>query len=117
MNTHHHRISEFAYQLWESEGRPEGQEQRHWEVACRFADQVGGIKEQYSITPPTTTIPPLEAINSHHTAPAEPAKSLIDTGPITAPMETPVAASMATTQSPEAKKPARAKKTKVSETI
>ncbi|MBK5570885.1 MAG: DUF2934 domain-containing protein [Ensifer sp. SSB1] len=24
-----------AYAIWESEGRPEGQDQRHWEQACR----------------------------------------------------------------------------------
>ena len=26
-------IREFAYQIWESEGRPDGQEKRHWEMA------------------------------------------------------------------------------------
>lgn len=26
-------IREFAYQIWESEGRPDGQQARHWEMA------------------------------------------------------------------------------------
>src|SRR5690606_35641796 len=30
------RTRELAYQIWESEGRPEGQEQRHWEMATRL---------------------------------------------------------------------------------
>jgi len=32
------RISEFAYQIWESEGKPEGQESRHWEMARKLAE-------------------------------------------------------------------------------
>ena len=27
------RISEFAYHIWQSEGEPEGEEARHWEMA------------------------------------------------------------------------------------
>lgn len=32
------RIREFAYQIWESEGKPEGQEARHWEMARKLAE-------------------------------------------------------------------------------
>ena len=32
------RIREFAYQIWESEGKPEGQESRHWEMARKLAE-------------------------------------------------------------------------------
>ncbi len=38
MNTHEQRIREFAYQIWESEGRPAGHEYRHWEMACKLAE-------------------------------------------------------------------------------
>lgn len=31
-------IRELAYQIWESEGRPEGQHQRHWQMACKLAE-------------------------------------------------------------------------------
>lgn len=33
MNGENVRIQEAAYYLWESEGRPAGQEARHWELA------------------------------------------------------------------------------------
>jgi hypothetical protein len=38
MSTDDKRIREFAYQIWESEGKPEGQEARHWEMARKLAD-------------------------------------------------------------------------------
>ncbi|MHA6493125.1 DUF2934 domain-containing protein [Pseudomonas borbori] len=31
------RVREFAYQIWESEGRPTGQEAKHWEMAKKLA--------------------------------------------------------------------------------
>ena len=37
MNNDDKRIREFAYQIWESEGKPEGQEARHWEMAVTLA--------------------------------------------------------------------------------
>ncbi|MHC8411376.1 DUF2934 domain-containing protein [Pseudomonas sp. Hz4] len=38
MSTNDKRIREFAYQIWESEGQPEGQEARHWEMASKLAE-------------------------------------------------------------------------------
>jgi uncharacterized low-complexity protein len=38
MSTDEKRIREFAYQIWESEGKPEGQEARHWEMASKLAE-------------------------------------------------------------------------------
>ncbi len=43
------RIREFAYQIWEAEGRPLGQEERHWEMACKLAEA-----EAQSEAPPLT---------------------------------------------------------------
>ena len=31
------RIRELAYQIWESEGKPVGQEDRHWAMASKLA--------------------------------------------------------------------------------
>ena len=31
------RIRELAYQIWESEGKPTGQEDRHWAMASKLA--------------------------------------------------------------------------------
>jgi len=33
MGSRDEHIREIAYQLWEAEGRPEGQQIRHWETA------------------------------------------------------------------------------------
>ncbi len=38
MSADEKRIREFAYQIWESEGRPHGQDARHWEMARKLAE-------------------------------------------------------------------------------
>ncbi|MGH8381252.1 DUF2934 domain-containing protein [Pseudomonas sp.] len=38
MSIEEKRIREFAYQIWESEGKPEGQESRHWEMARKLTE-------------------------------------------------------------------------------
>jgi len=38
MSTDDKRIREFAYQIWESEGKPTGQDKRHWEMARKLAE-------------------------------------------------------------------------------
>ncbi|WP_415768854.1 DUF2934 domain-containing protein [Pseudomonas sp. LB3P38] len=38
MSINDKRIREFAYQIWESEGKPEGQDARHWEMARKLAE-------------------------------------------------------------------------------
>ena len=35
------RVRQLAYQIWESEGKPEGQEARHWEMARKLAEAGG----------------------------------------------------------------------------
>ncbi|MES2818196.1 MAG: DUF2934 domain-containing protein [Pseudomonadota bacterium] len=37
MTVDEQRIRALAYQIWESEGCPEGQEQRHWLMASKLA--------------------------------------------------------------------------------
>jgi hypothetical protein len=37
MNITEQHIREFAYQIWESEGRPHGHTERHWEMASKLA--------------------------------------------------------------------------------
>lgn len=38
------RVRQLAYRIWESEGRPEGQQQRHWDMALKIvaAERVAG---------------------------------------------------------------------------
>lgn len=38
MDVDEKRINEFAYQIWQSEGEPEGQEERHWDMARKLAE-------------------------------------------------------------------------------
>lgn len=38
MSADEQRIREFAYQIWQSEGCPEGQDVRHWEMACKLVE-------------------------------------------------------------------------------
>lgn len=35
--SHENRIRDLAYQIWESEGRPHGQQARHWDIASKLA--------------------------------------------------------------------------------
>lgn len=37
MQVNEHVVRKFAHQIWESEGKPEGQAARHWEMACQLA--------------------------------------------------------------------------------
>ena len=41
MNQQEQRTRELAYEIWLSEGRPEGQEERHWEMACKLVETQG----------------------------------------------------------------------------
>jgi len=34
MQVNESRIREYAYQIWESEGKPEGKAEQHWQLAC-----------------------------------------------------------------------------------
>ncbi|MEE4070041.1 DUF2934 domain-containing protein [Pseudomonas viridiflava] len=38
MSADEKRIREFAYQIWESEGKPSGHDARHWEMARKLAE-------------------------------------------------------------------------------
>ncbi|VVN93047.1 DUF2934 domain-containing protein [Pseudomonas fluorescens] len=48
MSTDDKRIREFAYQIWESEGKPEGQEARHWEMARKLAEAEALVPNKQS---------------------------------------------------------------------
>ncbi len=52
MSSDEKRIREFAYQIWESEGRPEGQESRHWEMASKLAEAEALVPKKPTATKP-----------------------------------------------------------------
>ncbi len=43
-------IRELAYYLWLSEGKPEGQSERHWQTATRMADEQSNAKARAAKT-------------------------------------------------------------------
>jgi hypothetical protein len=52
MNINEHRVREFAYQIWESEGKPQGQAGRHWDMACKLADAHANGEDQLQASIP-----------------------------------------------------------------
>lgn len=46
MSNDEQRIRELAYQIWESEGKPEGQTDRHWQMARKLleSEQQGDLQ-------------------------------------------------------------------------
>jgi hypothetical protein len=57
MSTDEKRVREFAYQIWESEGKPEGQEARHWEMARKLAESEALTPSKPSKTSTTKAAP------------------------------------------------------------
>ena len=94
MNIHEQRIREFAYQIWESEGKPFGHTERHWEMASKLAladaesanqsqelQQIQQEEAQYAAQPPGTEPPPsVEPI--HPISPTQPAQPVPPSDPI-----------------------------------
>lgn len=57
MNLNENRVREFAYQIWESEGRPQGEASRHWEMACKLAkSEVSKDKDPQQAAPQHQTV-------------------------------------------------------------
>jgi Protein of unknown function (DUF2934). len=49
MNTHfqENKVRELAYSIWEAEGRPSGQEERHWYMALQQADDGSASEDGF----------------------------------------------------------------------
>lgn len=48
MSSDDKRVREFAYQIWESEGKPDGQAARHWEMARKLAEAESLVPNKQS---------------------------------------------------------------------
>lgn len=92
MSEKEQRIRELAYQIWQSEGCPEGQEARHWEMAAKLADAEEGApaaakpaaRARRTATKPTDATPAVAKPKATRTtrskaAPATPAAPEGDT--------------------------------------
>ena len=51
MDNKEQHIRETAYRLWEQDGRPHGQAQRHWDLAQKLAGGAAEVAPQQSASP------------------------------------------------------------------
>lgn len=66
MATNEERIRDLAYQMWEADGKPEGQASAHWQAAAKVVEEASKTG-QHS---PKKSIDPSDAKGS--TEPAQP---------------------------------------------
>ncbi|GAB3378956.1 DUF2934 domain-containing protein [Azotobacter armeniacus] len=85
MTSDEQRIRELAYQIWQSEGCPDGQQDRHWQMACKLAE----AELQASAPEPRT----------------RKSATMRKAGPATKPVEVPPAANGEIPAKPARKKP------------
>jgi hypothetical protein len=92
MNKNEQRIRELAYDIWVSEGRPHGEDERHWEMARKLAEAESGkptekpaSRARKTATKPTDATPaakPAKAVKA--TKDAKDAKDPKDVKPVKA---------------------------------
>lgn len=61
MNPNEQRIREFAYEIWQSEGCPEGQDARHWEMARKLVETQDGAAPAKPARARKTATKPVDA--------------------------------------------------------
>lgn len=67
MSNDEERTRELAYQIWESEGRPEGQTEKHWEMARKLVES----EKRGELAPPPQEVPPVKPKRSRITPPKD----------------------------------------------
>ncbi|WP_462402748.1 DUF2934 domain-containing protein [Pseudomonas sp. Marseille-QA0332] len=72
MSVNEERIRVFAYQIWESEGKPEGQEERHWDMARKLAEAESLAPKATPRKPATRTRSTVDAKASDGKVAAQP---------------------------------------------
>ncbi|PBQ02922.1 hypothetical protein CCL07_15070 [Pseudomonas congelans] len=73
MSADEKRIRDFAYQIWESEGKPYGHDERHWEMARKLAEAEALAPNKSSVR--KSTKPKLPEVDSAKGAAKPAAKS------------------------------------------
>lgn len=117
MNLNEQRIREFAYQIWQSEGKPHGHAKRHWEMACKLA--ASDVQPSASLAAPKVKAASKKQTPTDPTpAAAKPAKKTKAVEPAAAVKTDSAKKTKAKTpEKVETKKPAAAKKTKISDKL
>ncbi len=77
MSSDEQRIRDFAYQIWQSEGCPHGEDERHWEMARKLVEAEKGAPQakpasrpRKPATKPTDATPKSKATSAAKAAPA-----------------------------------------------
>ncbi len=76
MSSEEQRIREFAYQIWQSEGCPEGEDERHWAMARKLVEAEHGAADvkpasrpRKTATKPTDAVPKAKDVKEPKDAP------------------------------------------------
>ncbi|MCQ4308172.1 DUF2934 domain-containing protein [Pseudomonas stutzeri] len=70
MNKNEQRIRELAYDIWVSEGRPHGEDERHWEMARKLAEAEAKPGDKPASRARKTATKPTDATPAAKTAKA-----------------------------------------------
>ncbi len=105
MSAKEDRIREFAYQIWESEGKPHGQAKRHWEMATKLveAEQTPGKAAPKRVSKPKAAAGEAAPIKPRASKAAP--KADAEKPALLKPAKAPAKAKPSTTAKPAAKKP------------
>ncbi|MEK0364376.1 DUF2934 domain-containing protein [Pseudomonas sp. CBC3] len=78
MNKNEQRIRELAYDIWVSEGRPHGEDERHWEMARKLAEAEAKPGDKPASRARKTATKPTDATPAAKTSKAKTAKDAND---------------------------------------
>ncbi|MEE4625008.1 DUF2934 domain-containing protein [Pseudomonas alliivorans] len=104
MSADEKRIREFAYQIWESEGKPSGHDARHWEMARKLAEAEALAPDKTSARKSSKPkLPEVDSAKAPAKAPAKgPAKPVAKAAPDAKPAAKPAASKPAAAPKPKA---------------
>ncbi|MEE4948504.1 DUF2934 domain-containing protein [Pseudomonas alliivorans] len=104
MSADEKRIREFAYQIWESEGKPSGHDARHWEMARKLAEAEALAPDKTSARKSSKPkLPEVDSAKAPAKGPAKgPAKPVAKAAPDAKPAAKPAASKPAAAPKPKA---------------
>ncbi|KTB73729.1 MULTISPECIES: DUF2934 domain-containing protein [Pseudomonas] len=104
MSADEKRIRDFAYQIWESEGKPSGHDERHWEMARKLAEAEALAPNKSSVR--KSSKPKLPEVDSAKAPAKGAAKPVAKSAPAAKPAAKPAAETKTKPAAKAAPKPA-----------
>ncbi|AVB15186.1 MULTISPECIES: DUF2934 domain-containing protein [Pseudomonas syringae group] len=104
MSADEKRIRDFAYQIWESEGKPSGHDERHWEMARKLAEAEALAPDKSSVR--KSSKPKLPEVDSAKAPAKSAAKPVAKSAPAAKPAAKPTAEAKPKPAAKAAPKPA-----------